>query len=286
MKPSTQLKTILASRSAAILPGTPNALFARVIAQRGFPAIYLTGAGIANMTYGVPDIGLVTLTELSDHVAAIADAVAAPILVDADTGFGNPLNVIRTVRLLERAGAAGIQLEDQVFPKKCGHFGGKQVIARAEMVQKIKAACDARHDGDLQIVARTDARAVEGIDAAIERAQAYAEAGADATFVEAPLGVEELSRIARELAVPQIANMVFGGLTPPASRSELAALGFGGVLYANAALQVALQAVDDVMTALQRDGSLAQVADRLASFEQRQQAVGKPHYDALGQRYR
>ena len=286
MKSSTRLKTILASRSAAILPGTPNALFARVIAQHGFPAVYVTGAGIANMSYGFPDIGLVTLAELCDHVAAIADAVELPILVDADTGFGNPLNVIRTVRLLERAGAAGIQLEDQVFPKKCGHFAGKQVIARAEMVQKIKAACDARHDGDLQIVARTDARAIEGIDAAIDRAQAYVEAGADATFVEAPVETAELARIARELPVPQIANMVFGGLTPPASRDELAALGFGGVLYANAALQAALKAVDDVMAALRRDGALTQVADRLAGFEQRQQAVGKPHYDALEQRYR
>ena len=286
MKPSTRLKTILAARSAAILPGTPNALFGRVIAQHGFPAVYLTGAGIANMSYGFPDIGLVTLAELTDHVAAIADAVEAPILVDADTGFGNPLNVMRSVRLLERAGAAGIQLEDQVFPKKCGHFAGKQVIARAEMMGKIKAACDARHDGDLQIVARTDARAIEGLDAAIERAQAYVEAGADATFVEAPLGTQELARIARELAVPQIANMVFGGLTPPVSRGELAALGFGAVLYANAALQAALLAVDDVMMALQRDGSLARVADRLASFEQRQRAVGKAHYDALEQRYR
>ena len=286
MKSSTRLKTILASRSAAILPGTPNALFARVIAQHGFPAVYVTGAGIANMSYGFPDIGLVTLAELCDHVAAIADAVELPILVDADTGFGNPLNVIRSVRLLERAGAAGIQLEDQVFPKKCGHFAGKQVIARAEMVQKIKAACDARQDGDLQIVARTDARAIEGIDAAIDRAQAYVEAGADATFVEAPVEPAELARIARELSVPQIANMVFGGLTPPASRDELAALGFGGVLYANAALQAALKAVDDVMAALRRDGSLAQVADRLAGFEQRQQAVDKPHYDALEQRYR
>ena len=286
MKSSTRLKTILASRSAAILPGTPNALFARVIAQHGFPAVYVTGAGIANMSYGFPDIGLVTLAELCDHVAAIADAVELPILVDADTGFGNPLNVIRTVRLLERAGAAGIQLEDQVFPKKCGHFAGKQVIARAEMVQKIKAACDARQDGDLQIVARTDARAIEGIDAAIDRAQAYVEAGADATFVEAPVDLAELARIARELSVPQIANMVFGGLTPPASRDELAALGFGGVLYANAALQAALLAVDDVLAALRRDGSLAQVADRLAGFEQRQQAVDKPHYDALEQRYR
>ena len=286
MKPSTRLKTILASRAAAILPGAPNALFARVIAQHGFPAVYVTGAGIANMSYGFPDIGLVTLAELCDHVAAIADAVELPILVDADTGFGNPLNVMRTVRLLERAGAAGIQLEDQVFPKKCGHFAGKQVIARAEMVQKIKAACDARQDGDLQIVARTDARAIEGIDAAIDRAQAYVEAGADATFVEAPVETAELARIARELPVPQIANMVFGGLTPPASRDELAALGFGGVLYANAALQAALKAVDDVMAALRRDGALTQVADRLAGFEQRQQAVGKPHYDALEQRYR
>jgi 2-methylisocitrate lyase-like PEP mutase family enzyme len=286
MKPSTRLKTILAARSAAILPGTPNALFARLIAQHGFEAIYVTGAGIANMSYGFPDIGLVTLAELCDHVAAIADAVESPILVDADTGFGNPLNVMRTVRLLERAGAGGIQLEDQVFPKKCGHFAGKQVIPRAEMVQKIKAACDARHAGDLQIVARTDARAIEGIDAAIERAQAYVEAGADATFVEAPLGMDELARVARELAVPQIANMVFGGLTPPASRDELSALGFGGVLYANAALQAALLAVDDVMAALRRDGSLAQVADRLAGFERRQHAVDKPHYDALEQRYR
>jgi 2-methylisocitrate lyase-like PEP mutase family enzyme len=286
MKPSTRLKTILAARSAAILPGTPNALFARLIAQHGFEAIYVTGAGIANMSYGFPDIGLVTLAELCDHVAAIADAVESPILVDADTGFGNPLNVMRAVRLLERAGAAGIQLEDQVFPKKCGHFAGKQVIPRDEMVQKIKAACDARHDGDLQVVARTDARAIEGIDAAIDRAQAYIEAGADATFVEAPLGADELARVARELAVPQIANMVFGGLTPPASRDELSALGFGGVLYANAALQAALLAVDDVMAALRRDGSLAQVADRLAGFEQRQYAVDKPHYDALEQRYR
>ena len=286
MKPSTRLKTILAARSAAILPGTPNALFARLIAQHGFEATYVTGAGIANMSYGFPDIGLVTLAELCGHVAAIADAVELPILVDADTGFGNPLNVIRTVRLLERAGAAGIQLEDQVFPKKCGHFAGKQVIARTAMVQKIKAACDARQDGDLQIVARTDARAIEGIDAAIDRAQAYVEAGADATFVEAPVETAELARIARELPVPQIANMVFGGLTPPASRDELAALGFGGVLYANAALQAALKAVDDVMAALRRDGALTQVADRLAGFEQRQQAVGKPHYDALEQRYR
>src|SRR5258705_934227 len=224
MTSTLRLKALFASRSAAILPGTPNALFARVIAAHGFPAVYVTGAGIANMSLGVPDIGLVTLTELTDHVAAIADAVDVPILADADTGFGNPINVGRTVRLLERAGAAGIQLEDQVFPKKCGHFSGKQVIPAAEMVQKIKAAVDARTDRNLQIVARTDARAIEGLDAAIARAQAFAEAGADVTFVEAPLDAAEMARIARDISVPQIANMVFGGLTPQLAQSELAQL--------------------------------------------------------------
>jgi 2-methylisocitrate lyase-like PEP mutase family enzyme len=285
-RPSARLKTLLASRSAAILPGTPNALFARVIAAHGIKAVYVTGAGIANMSLGVPDIGLVTLTELAEHVAAISEAVAIPILVDGDTGFGNALNVARSVRLLERAGAAGIQIEDQVFPKKCGHFSGKQVIARDDMVGKIKAAVDARTHQDLQIVARTDARAIEGLDTAIERAQAYVEAGADVTFVEAPLDAAEMQRIAAEIRVPQIANMVFGGLTPPLPQSELAKIGFGGVLYANAALQAALKAVNDVMAALKRDGSLAQVTDRLAEFEERQQAVDKARYDELEQRYR
>src|SRR3954447_19488575 len=190
-KTTTRVKALFRSRRAAILPGTPNALFARVIAAHGFEAVYVTGAGIANMSFGVPDIGLVTLTELVDHVAAIADAIDVPILADADTGFGNPISTARTLRLLERAGAAGIQIEDQVFPKKCGHFAGKQVIPAGEMVQKIEAAVDARHDGDLQIVARTDARAIEGLEAAIARAQAYVEAGADVTFVEAPLDAAE-----------------------------------------------------------------------------------------------
>jgi 2-methylisocitrate lyase-like PEP mutase family enzyme len=226
------------------------------------------------------------LTELTDHVAAIADAVEIPILVDADTGFGNPVNTARTIKLLERAGAAGIQIEDQVSPKKCGHFAGKQVIAAGERVQKIKAAVDARRDGDLQIVARTDARAIEGLDAAIARAQAYVEAGADVAFVEAPLNPAEMLRIAREIAAPQIANMVFGGLTPPLAQSELAKFGFGAVLYANAALQAALKAVSGVMQALKRDGSLDAVADHLAGFEERQRVVDKARFDALEMRYR
>jgi 2-methylisocitrate lyase-like PEP mutase family enzyme len=283
---TSRLKSLLARKRAVLMPGTPNALFARVIDDLGFEAVYITGAGIANMSLGVPDIGLVTLTEVADHVAACCDAVSVPVLVDADTGFGNPVNMTRTVRVLERAGAAGIQIEDQVFPKKCGHFKGKDVIPPGEMVQKIKAAVDSRLDGDLQIVARTDVRAVRGFEEALERAHAFIEAGADATFVEAPVSIDELAKIARLLPVPQVANMVFGGLTPAVPQSELADMGFGAVLYANAALQAALKSVRDVLGSLKQTGSLDHVRERLASFEERQRAVAKDRYDALEARYR
>ena len=284
-RPTTRLKQLLARRAATPMPGAANAMFARVIEDLGFESVYVTGAGIANMFLGVPDIGLTTLTEIANHIAPIADVVAIPILVDADTGFGNALNMRRTVKVLERAGAAGIQIEDQVFPKKCGHFAGKDVIGIDEMVQKVKAAVDARLDQDLQIVARTDSRAVLGIDAAIDRAHALIEAGADATFVEAPLDEHELARIARELKIPQFANIVFGGKTPDLGREKLAAMGFGGVIYANAALQASIKASQDVLGALLRDGSLAAVEDRIAGFAERQRTVKKDEYDALEQRY-
>jgi 2-methylisocitrate lyase-like PEP mutase family enzyme len=285
-RPTTILKTIFAKRKAAILPGAANGLFARIIEDLGYEAVYVTGAGVANMYLGAPDIGLTTLTEIAGHVAAIADAVAVPLLVDADTGFGNAVNMVRTVKVLERAGAAGLQIEDQVFPKKCGHFDGKAVVPLEEMLAKIKAAVDTRRDGDLQIVARTDARAILGLQAAIDRAGAMIEAGADVTFVEAPISAEELAEIAGALSVPQVANMVFGGRTPELGGEKFAELGFGCVLYANAALQAALKASHDVLAALQRDGSLAAVADCLADFEVRQQAVAKPKYDELERRYR
>ncbi|MGB8511934.1 MAG: isocitrate lyase/PEP mutase family protein [Pseudolabrys sp.] len=285
-RPTSRLKALLASKRAAILPGTPNALFARVIEELGFEAVYITGAGIANMSLGVPDIGLVTLSELAGHVAAICDAVTVPVLADADTGFGNPVNMARTARVLERSGAAGIQIEDQIFPKKCGHFKGKDVVPLGEMIQKIRAAVDSRHDGDFQIVARTDVRAVRGFEEGLERAHAFIEAGADATFVEAPVSVEELAKIARLLPVPQIANMVFGGLTPSVSQDRLAEMGFGAVLYANAALQAALKSVREVLRSLKSTGSLDEVGERLASFDERQRAVAKDHYDALEARYR
>ena len=286
MRSTTKLKTILARREALPFPGAANAMFARVIEELGFEVCYVTGAGIANMHLGAPDIGLTTLTEVSNAVSAIADSVAVPLLVDADTGFGNAVNMVRTVKVLERAGAAGIQIEDQVFPKKCGHFEGKDVVPLDDMISKIKAAVDSRGDSDFQIVARTDARAIHGLDEAIARAQAFVEAGADATFVEAPVSVDEMARIGREIKVPQIANIVFGGKTPDPGRDALAKMGFAGVLYANAALQAALRASYEVLSALKRDGSLAQVADRLATFQERQAAVAKPRWDALEARYK
>jgi len=286
MGDSRQLKDLVARRAAVTVPGAANALFARVIEDLGFEAVYVTGAGVANMLLGAPDIGLTTVSEVSEAVAAIADAVSLPLIVDADTGFGNAVNMVRTVRMLERAGASGIQIEDQVFPKKCGHFAGKHVIAADEMVQKIKAAVDARRDPSLQIIARTDARAIEGLDRALERANAYIEAGADVTFVEAPTSLEELARIAKELPVPQVANIVFGGKTPEPGRDKLAEFGFSIVLYANAALQAALKASYDVLGALKTEGSLKSVADRLASFEERQRSVAKDIWDAREARYR
>lgn len=286
MRTTTKLKGIMAGRTAVTVPGAANALFARVIEDLGFEVVYVTGAGVANMHLGAPDVGLTTLTELAGVTAAIADSVTLPIIVDADTGFGNPVNMARTIRVLERAGAAGVQIEDQVFPKKCGHFEGKEVIPVREMVQKIKAAVDSRRDGDFQIIARTDARAIEGLERAIERAHAFIAAGADATFVEAPLNLDELARIARELPVPQVANIVFGGKTPDPGRRALADMGFSIVLYANAALQAALRASYEVLGALKASGSLASVAERLASFEERQRAVAKHHWDELEARYK
>jgi 2-methylisocitrate lyase-like PEP mutase family enzyme len=268
------------------VPGAADALAARIVEDLGFEAVYLTGAGLANAAFGVPDLGLVTLSELVGAASAIRDVCSLPLIVDADTGFGNALNLVRGVRLLERAGASAIQIEDQVFPKRCGHFEGKAVIPSGEMVMKIKAAVDARTSPDLLVIARTDARAVEGLEPAIARAQAYAEAGADATFVEAPATLEELRRIPAAVPVPQVANMVVGGKTPLVPASTLQDMGFALVLYANAALQASIHAMREVLGALRRDGSVERVADRLASFELRQRMVNKAAWDELDARYR
>jgi 2-methylisocitrate lyase-like PEP mutase family enzyme len=277
------LREIASRRQAALAPGAANALFARIIEDLGFECVYVTGAGIANMALGAPDIGLTTLDDIAQTVSRIADAVSLPLIVDADTGFGNAVNTWRTMKVLERAGAAAIQLEDQDFPKRCGHFSGKGVIPLGEMLPKIKAAADARAK-DTLIIARTDALAVDGIEAALERAAAFVEAGADMTFVEAPRDADQMRRIAA-LGVPQVANIVHGGKTPPLPQRDLAEMGFGIVLYANAALQAAVRASSEVLASLKATGSLEAVHDRLASFEERQIAVAKDKWDALEQRF-
>lgn len=273
------LRDIVSRRQAVLAPGAANALFARVIEDLGFECVYVTGAGIANMALGAPDIGLTSLDDIAQTVSRIADAVALPLIVDADTGFGNAVNTWRTMKVLERAGASAIQLEDQEFPKRCGHFNGKSVVPLHDMLPKIRAAADAR-TRDTLIIARTDALAVDGIDAALERAEAFIEAGADMTFVEAPRDAEQMRRIAA-LGVPQVANIVHGGKTPALPQAELADMGFGVVLYANAALQAAVRASAEVLGSLKATGSLEAVHDRLASFEERQSAVAKEHWDRL-----
>jgi 2-methylisocitrate lyase-like PEP mutase family enzyme len=285
VRQTTKLRSVVERRAAVLAPGAPNALFARVIEDLGFECVYVTGAGIANMRLGAPDIGLTSLDDVASTVATMAEAVDLPLIVDADTGFGNALNTYRTVRVLERAGAAALQLEDQVFPKRCGHFAGKHVVPARDMTQKIRAAADARIDADLLLIARTDALAIEGVEAAIERAHLFLEAGADVIFIEAPTDEAQMRRIAAEVTAPQVANMVFGGRTPELGSAKLAELGFSLVLYANAALQAALKASQEVLGVLKAEGSLKSCADRLASFEERQRAVAKPLWDEREERY-
>jgi 2-methylisocitrate lyase-like PEP mutase family enzyme len=280
-----KFRAMLQPGSAVILPGVANALAARVVADCGFDAAYVTGAGIANTFLGIPDNGLVTVSELTGHVAAIREVFAGPLMVDADTGFGNELNMRRTVQTLERAGADAIQIEDQVFPKRCGHFEGKEVIPAREMVSKIKAAVDARTDPDLIIVARTDAIAVEDFERAIERAHAFREAGADVGFVEAPTTPEQMAAIGR-LPWPQLANIVIGGKTPERSNEELKTLGFAGVIYANTALQAAVLGMQRALGHLKQNGQVGSAADLLATFSERQRLVDIASFQAMERKYK
>lgn len=284
--PGRRLRQRLNGGRALLLPGAADALAARVVERIGFEAIYVTGAGLANAHLGLPDLGLVTLTELAAQVAAIRDVVALPLVVDADTGFGNALNVHRAVKVLERSGANALQIEDQVSPKRCGHFEGKQVIPADEMVQKIHAAVDARNDENLLIIARTDARADLGFSVAIERAAQYLEAGADVTFIEAPQSVEEIAAIPGCLRAPQMINMVEGGRTPLLSLDELSRMGYAIVLYANAGLRGAIRGMQRVLEHLYQEGSTTGVLDEMVSWDERQGLVGKPFFDELEQKYR
>ena len=285
MSSRKKLKELVAAKRGVIVPGAFNALSARVIADLGFEALYITGAGVTNMWFGMPDQGFMGLAEIADHTARIRDAVELPLLVDADTGFGNALNVYHTVRTLERAGADCVQLEDQVAPKRCGHFAGKDVISTEEAVSKIKAAVDARRDPDFLVMARTDAAAVHGFEAAVERAQQFAEAGADILFVEAVTTAEEIRALPQRLATPQLMNMVIGGRTPIFNAAELGELGFGIVLYANAALQGAVMGMQKALGVLRDDKEILESGGLVTPFAERQRLVGKPGWDKLEKRY-
>ena len=285
MSTRKQLKSLVEARRGLIVPGAFNALSAKVVEDLGFKAIYITGAGVTNMWFGMPDQGFMGLSDIADHTARIRDAVSVPLIVDADTGFGNALNVRHTVRTLERAGADCIQFEDQVAPKRCGHFSGKEVISTEEAVSKIKAAVDARQDPDLLIMARTDAAATHGFEAAVERAQKFAEAGADILFVEAVTTPDEIRALPRRLTKPQLMNMVIGGKTPIFNATDLGELGYGIVLYANAALQGAVAGMQKALTVLRDVKEVQESSGLVATFAERQRLVNKPEWDALEKRY-
>lgn len=283
--PGERLRALLdRSEHPVIVPGAPNALFARVIEDSGFDAVYVSGAGITNSFLGMPDLGLLSLNDLILHVSAMADVVDLPLLVDADTGFGNPINVQRTVRLLERAGAAAIQIEDQVSPKRCGHFNGKEVIPTEEMVMKVRAAVDARRDGVL-VIARTDARASLDIEQACERMARYRDAGADILFVEAPQSVEEMRYVTENVPGRHLANMVEGGLTPLLTRDQLADLGFTIALYANTAMRASVVGMRTALDHLATHGDIREAASLMIDWQDRQTIVRKPLFDALGSKY-
>ena len=281
------LRDLLAGEEIIIVPGAYNALVAKLIEEAGFKAVYASGAGITNTYLGDADVGLITMTEMLAVVRNIVLATHLPVIADIDTGYGNAINLRRTVREFEIIGVAGVQIEDQVTPKKCGHFAGKQVVSKEEMIKKIEAAVDVRTRDDLVIIARTDARAIYGLEEAIERARAYAEAGADVTFVEAPRSVEELRQIACSLeGIPQMANMVEGGCTPLVPAEELSAMGFKLVIYANMAMLAGLKAMQRALALLARDGTSAGFQEELLiTWEERQRLVGLKEVRDLEKKY-
>ncbi len=285
MNPGAVLRHRLTHGGIVIAPGAADALSARIIEEAGADVVYFTGAGFANSQFALPDVGLTTMSEIIEQVRRVTQAVSIPVIVDADTGFGGPLNIIRAVREFERAGAAALQIEDQTVPKRCGHFDRKVVVSTAEMVSRIRAACAAREDGSLVIIARTDARQTEGLDAALARAEAYAAAGADMLFVEAPLTVDELNAIPHALSAPAVVNLVEGGLTPLLPARDLEAMGFRLIIYANTALRVAAKAVQDAISELLSVGTSAGLEHRMLSWDERQRLVRLPEFESLDERF-
>lgn len=269
MTPGARFRELLAEPGIVVAPGAYDAITARVIARHGFPAVYMTGAGTVNAHLGIPDIALGTLTEFVENAARITSVVDLPLICDADTGFGNALNVIRTVQAYERAGVAGIHIEDQESPKRCGHLDGKRIVAIEEMEGKIEAACEARRDPDFVVIARVDAAAIEGVEAAIERAHRYAAAGADLIFAEALTSVDEIGRFGSAgVGVPLMANMTEFGKTPYLTAKQFEDLGFDVVIFPMLAFRMMLGAVDAAMAELSRSGTQVGMLDRMKTRDE------------------
>ncbi|MGQ9693772.1 MAG: isocitrate lyase/PEP mutase family protein [Thermodesulfobacteriota bacterium] len=280
------LRELLREEKILLMPGCFNACSARLIEQAGFKAIYISGAAVAGNFIGYPDIGLATMTEVLENARNIVQVTTLPIICDADTGFGNPINMMRTVREFEAAGVAGIQIEDQVMPKKCGHTEGKMLISKAEMIQKIKAAVDARLDPDFLLVVRTDAIAVTGLEEAIERAQAYQEAGGDIIFVEAPRTIEEMRKITEAVKGCHLANMVEGGgKTPILSLDELSDLGYKVVIYPVSTWMASIKAMQEVLKILKEEGTTSRFTSRMVSFQEMFEVVGRSKFIELEKKY-
>lgn len=284
-RPTRRLRELLAGPDLIVAPGVADALNARIVAETGFEAIYMTGGGTTAVRLGMPDLGLLTMTEMVDNAGRIADASGLPVISDADTGYGGPINVIRTVRAFEKSGVAGIHIEDQDWPKRCGHLAGKRIIGTADMVAKIRAACDARIDEDFVIIARTDALAVEGMDAALDRARAYEEAGADMIFVEAPGSPEEIARIPMAIKGPALFNMASSGKTPFLSGNEIKEAGFKLAIYPNFALLSAITAVRRTLRELKRAGTVEHIVEDIASFRDWFDLIGMQEVQEMEARY-
>lgn len=283
---AARLRELLAGPEPVLAPGAYDALSARLIEQAGFAVVYMTGFGVSASLAGLPDVGLLTLTEMVEQARRMVDAVGVPVIADADTGYGNPINVLRTVRAYERAGVAGIHLEDQVAPKKCGHTEGKQVIPAEEMMEKIRAAATARRSPNFLIIARTDARAVEGLNAALERARRYREAGADLLFVEAPQTEAEVEAVAHAFPdAPLMFNWAEGGKTPPMSLERLRALGFRLIIFPISTLLAAARAVSTVLAQIRATGTPAQALDQLIPFDEFLAFIGFPEIRELERRF-
>jgi 2-methylisocitrate lyase-like PEP mutase family enzyme len=285
MRKTTRLRQLIEQEALLVAPGAYDPYLARCVQIAGFDAVYMTGAGVSHSTLGMPDLGLLTFSEMVERAARIADAVEIPLFADADTGYGNALNVMRTVRAYERAGVAGLHLEDQESPKQCGHFDDKRVIPLPEMLGKLQAALDARVDPDFLVIARTDARTAVGLEEAIERGQAFAEVGVDMVFVESPRSEAELERIGKAISKPLLANMVEFGLTPILPAERLQALGYAAAIYPGALGRFIGKQALDFLTRFRAEGTTLSQLDRMFTFAEQNEIVGLPHYKALARKY-